>query len=315
MNEKSHNQMNFLSFWFVCHIRAFFYGLGELIRKPIASLMTLFVIAIAIALPAGLFVLLTDAQTLSKTFSSSPTISLYLRKDLASPQIELLNAEIKQIPGIEKTDYISPQQALSDFQQQTQITNIMQLLKQNPLPGVLVITPTKAFQSPARMQLLAAQLKMIPEVTRMQFDLIWIKRLYSILNIGKRLILLLAILFGIGVLLIIGNTIRLTTQNNQQEINILKLFGATSAFVRRPLLYRGFFYGLFSGLLAIGLVASMFWYLKTPILSLTQTYQINLNFSGLTLIQSAIILGSSSLLGLIGSWIAVQKHLLSEETS
>lgn len=308
------NQINPANYWFTCHLRALMFGLGELLRKPFSSFMTILVIAIALALPIGLFSLLQNAETVSKNFDGTPTLSLYLKQDLAEPQLVILKNELNKFNSIDKIQYISADAGLKEFETEAQIGNISQLLQQNPLPAVIIITPTLAAQTPEQMQALADQLKNLPEVTNIQFDVNWVKRLYYIIQSAERLALLLGVLFGIGVILIIGNTIRLATQSHRDEINILKLIGATSAFIRRPLLYRGFLYGFIGGLFSLILISLMFWWLKEPLFMLAESYQLDIQLSGLTLIQMIIILLIASLFGLAGSWIAVQKHLFTEET-
>ncbi len=313
MNEQKKTQLNYLSFWILSHIRALFFGLGELIRNPFASLMTLLVIGIAIALPAGLYILLQNVQTVGKDFSGTPTISLYLKSDAGDA--EQLKNSLQKMSDIQKIDLISPEQGLKDFEQQTKINNIAQLLQKNPLPTVLIVTPTADAQTPEKMGSLATQLKSRAEVADVQFDMTWVKRLYYIILTAQRLALLLGILFGIGVILIIGNTIRLTTQSHREEINILKLIGATSAFIRRPLLYRGFLYGLFGSFLALMLIFVMSSWLEGPVSELARTYDINISFSGPSFNEIFFIVGLSCLFGLIGSWFAIQRHLFKQESA
>lgn len=311
MTEQKNTQINRLSFWLISHFRAFFYGLGELVRHPFASFMTLLVIAIAVALPAGLYFLLQNVQTLGKDFSGTPTISLYLKPDAGDPQV--LKNSLTKLPNIQKIEIITPDQGMREFEQQTKINDISQLLQKNPLPTVLVITPEPDAQNPEKMGILATQLKNVSEVAEVQFDMTWVKRLYYIVQSAERLAIILGILFGVGVILIIGNTIRLTTQNHREEINILKLIGATSAFIRRPLLYRGVLYGFFGSLLALLIITVMSEWLKDPIYALAQTYNINVDFSGPSFSDILFIVGLSSLFGLIGSWFAIQRHLFTRE--
>jgi cell division transport system permease protein len=312
-NESKKMQMSRLSFWIISHIRALFFGLGELVRHPFASFMTMLVIGIAIALPAGLYILLQNVQTIGKDFNGTPTISLYLKSDAGDPSA--LKNSLQKMPDIQKVDMVTPEEGLKEFEQQTKINNVAQLLQKNPLPTVLIITPEKSAETPEKLGSLANQLKTMPEVAEVQFDLTWVKRLYYILMTAQRLALVLGILFGAGVVLIIGNTIRLTTQNHREEINMLKLIGATSAFIRRPLLYRGFLYGFFGSAVALVIISIMTLWLKEPIYALARSYDMNLSLAGLSFDEIFFIMGLSSLLGLIGSWFAIQRHLFRRETA
>lgn len=309
------NKLNPIAYWFMCHIRAFFFGIGELLRTPFASLMTLVVIGIAMALPSGLFVMLKNFENINQHWQGTPTVSLYLKQNTSEQQLKLLMQELKRIPSVASLGYISPQEGLQQFTQVTSFGKSLAQLKENPLPGVIVVTPNTNNTSPAALRNLLNYLQNLPRVELGQLDMAWIKRLYYIITIGKRFVYALALLFGIGVILIIGNTIRLTTQSHQREINVLKLVGATHAFIRRPLLYRGLMYGLFGGAIAWGLVSLVLWWLAEPAKLLASTYNNDLFIQGLSANVGFSIIGICALLGLIGSWFAVREHLLAPEES
>jgi len=304
-----HAQYSAVAQWYISHWRSLRVSMSDLFRKPLATLMTLMVIGVAMALPSGLYILLKNLQDINQHWNNNPSISLYLKKGTPDYQISAMLSRLRKNPGIAQVNYVSPAKGLQEFKKVTQFGNILADLNQNPLPGVIVITPTSVEQSPAKLQRMLARLQNNTEVDVGQLDLAWVKRLYYIVMIGNRIIYSLALLFGIGVLLIIGNTIRLTTQRYQDEMRILNLVGATRAFIRRPLLYRGLLYGFFGGLIAWLLVGITLWWLKTPAQSLAQSYNHNLLLHGLPLFTGLSILGISSLLGLIGAWITTHHQL------
>jgi len=309
MTTKSPVQYTLIAQWYTHHLRALLSSLDDLFRKPWATLMTLTVIGIAMALPSGLYVLLKNLQGINQHWNNKPSISLYLKKGTPDYQISALLSELKKSPNIDNASYISPAQGLQEFKKVTQFGKVLAELKQNPLPGVIVVTPTGRLQSPADLQQMLINLRHHSEVDVGQLDLAWVKRLYSIIAIGNRITYSLALLFGMGVLLIIGNTIRLTTQRHQEEMAILKLVGATDAFIRRPLLYHGLIYGVLGGMIAWLLVGITLWWLKAPAQSLAQSYNHNFLLQGLPFHTGISILGCSALLGLIGAWFAVHRQL------
>lgn len=314
MSTKSnHHQFNPIISWFLNHLRACVFGFGEVIRAPLASIMTVAVIGIAMSLPAGFYLLLQNFQSISKAWNDTPSISLYLKQGIASVQINQLLADLKNRHDIKTVTYISPEQGLNEFKKTTEFGDVADTLKNNPLPGVIVVTPIQHKQRPADMQSLFTNLKTLPTVDFAQLDIAWVKRLYYLITIGKRVIYTIAILFGIGVILIVGNTIRLTTQNHRQEIMILKLVGAKNAFIRRPLLYRGLMYGLFGGCLAWLFVSLSLWWLSSPTTHLAQTYGTVFVIKGLSPLTGASILLISAILGFLGSWLPIRRHLTAPE--
>ncbi len=305
---------NKINQFFILHLRAFLFALGEITRTPVASLLTVIVISVAMFLPTALYVALQNFSALNQYWEGTPHVSLYLKPGLSVLDSNNVIQELRCNPKIKKVDYISPQQGLNEFEKITGLEGALSDLKTNPLPGVLIITPQNAYQSPIGLESLLKSLNHFPNIDNAQFDLTWSKRLYYLVQISERITYALAILFGFGVILIIGNTIRLITQNNRQEIAVLRLLGATSAFIQRPLLYRGIIYGLLGGMLACIFVKLLMWWLAGPLGYLAESYQTQFNLLGFGLADALSILVICSIMGLIGSWISVHKHLQAPES-
>jgi cell division transport system permease protein len=299
-----------LNIYFLRHVQACLVSLGQITQTPLTSIMILIVIAIALALPASLFMLLHNTQQLSKTWQDSSQISLYLKKDTSSDRVQQLLQQLQTRPNVANASYISPEQGLAEFQRNSQFSDILNTLKTNPLPGVIVVTPS-ATATPATLQQLTTYVQNLPEVDQAQMDMTWVKRLHEILIVGKRIVLVLGCLLAVGVLLIIGSVIHLETQSHKQEIQVFKLVGATNAFIRRPFLYTGILYGLFGSIIAWFIAMSMLWSLSTPVKNLTQLYGSQFQLHGFGLGYSMLLLFIGILLGLIGAWLAVNRHLSS----
>lgn len=300
-----------LIIYFANHLHAVISSCGRLTRTPLATLMTLIVIGVALALPTGLFVLLQNIKTVSQGLNDSSQISLYLKMDVPANQIQNLMQRLRQQPDITAVKYISPQQGLAEFKLQTDFQNALSQLKENPLPPVVLVQPDSAFASPAPLNQLLQNLKKLPEVDVAQFDMQWIKRLYAIIDLSKRIVYAIGTLLGLGVLFIIGNTIHLTLQKYRREIEVFKLVGATDTFIRRPFLYTGMLYGLLGSLVAWFLVSILLWWLATPVKSLAALYGSHFLLQNLSLSSSLILIAIGIILGLIGAWLAVGKHLRS----
>jgi len=306
-------KLHHLHRWLENHLRACLFGLGELMRAPVASIMTLLVIGIAMAFPAGLYALLHNVEQLAKQWHNDPTISLYLQPHVSDEQVTALRQQLEQRSDIADVSYISPEQGLDEFQHHTELQAALRVLPENPLPGIIVVTPRMTLKSSAEIQNLLSSLSQLPNIDTSQLDTVWISRLYQLLTLGERMSYGLMLLFGIGVVLIVGNTMRLATQSHRQEILVMKLVGATAAFIRRPLLYRGALYGLFGGLIAWFLVDSFFWWLRAPALHLAESYHSLWRLQSLTVAAGFTILAACVLLGLLGAWFSVRHHFQSPE--
>lgn len=298
------------SMYLIAHMRAFILSLGKIIRSPFSSFITILVMGLALALPLFLFVLLQNAHQLTGKWQGTTTqISLYLRKNLGVQQVQDTVNQLKSNPEISSVKYISPADGLMEFATTTNTGHILGALQDNPLPGVVVIQPILSMRSPSQITQLVDQLQKLPEVKMAKLDQQWLIRLADILDLAKHIVLALAFLLGLGVLLTIGNTIRLATQKDRDEIAILRLVGATTAFVRRPFIYTGVLYGILSGAIAWGLVVGIIDWLQKPVTHLASTYTTNFYLQGLSISAGIALLCVSIFLGLCGAWLAVGNSL------
>ncbi len=291
------------------HLQVFFYSLGVLSRGPFATLMTAAVIGIALALPSGLNVVLQNAQQLSGGWDGAAQISLFLKRTVPEDEANRLARKIQNLPEVASVNYISRREALQEFQRLSGFGDALEALKDNPLPSVLVIHPTPTASTPAATEKLLQRLKGYPPVDIAQLDMQWVKRLYVIMELVRRGVVVLAALLALAVLLVVGNTIRLAIQNRRDEIVVMKLIGGTDAFIRRPFLYTGFWYGLFGGIIAWLMVVLSISLLRTPVSNLASLYQSAFDLSSLDLSSVFMLLSGSASLGLMGSWLAVSRHL------
>lgn len=291
------------------HAQVFFYSLGQLWRTPFAMLMTAAVIGIALALPTGLHILLNNAQAVSGGWDGVAKLSLYLKTSVSDDQAKTLRNRIRQMPEVAEVEYISRDQALAEFKRQSGFGDALTALDDNPLPAVLVITPKLQHNDAQAIQTLAEQLKRDKAVEFTQLDQQWLQRLYAIMDIVGRGVIILGTALALAVILVVGNTIRLAIQNRRQEIVVVKLIGGTDAFIRRPFLYTGFWYGLFGGIIALILVELALWVINGPVENLAGLYASHFSLHKLDAGTIFSLLTISILLGLGGSWLAVGRHL------
>lgn len=296
--------------YFIRHIQVFFYSLGQLSRAPISTLMTCMVIGIALALPTGLHTLLNNAQQLSGGWESTAQISVFLKKKIPESQAQKIKADIQRWPDVISVHYISREQALKEFQNLSGFGDALKALNTNPLPSVLVVKPKLSAQTNEQTtEKLLNKLQNLRQTDKAQLDMQWVRRLYAIMNIVERGVQILGFLLALAVLLVVGNTIRLAIQNRRKEIVVMKLIGGTDAFIRRPFLYTGFWYGLFGGIIAWILVSFTILSISNPIEKLTALYQNQFELNNISFLTALTLIMISIFLGLLGSWFAVGRHL------
>ncbi|RVU84231.1 ABC transporter permease [Leucothrix sargassi] len=295
------------------HKQAFTHSLMHLWQNPISTWITLAAIAIALSLPAGLYILLGNLKTLTDDKREVPTISLYIKQSITEQQAQDRAELLSELQDIENVKLIPRDDGLRYMQKIASAQDIIDTIgsDENPLPHVLVVTPRMTLfgDSGVDLDALALRLKNYPEVDDVEMDIEWVQRLRAILNIAERVVLVVGVLLGLTVLLVVGNTIRLNIENRREEIEVTRLVGATTAYIRRPFLYGGLWYGLFGGVMSLIIVHSSLLFMIAPVNQLARLYGSHYSVSGIGASVTLLILACSSLLGLFGAWLAMAQHL------
>lgn len=295
--------------WLLQHLQAAVFSLGQLARNPIGSLMTVAVIGIALALPAGFYLILDNAKRVTSGWDMTLQIAVYLNEDVSDDEAQQLAVELRGDESIKSVDYISRTEALKEFRELSGFAEAIDALSDNPLPAVLLVQPASAASDTAAFERLLARLQNLAQVDQAKFDRQWLQRLQAIIETVQRAVLVLSFVLGLAVLLIVGNTIRLGIYNRRAEIEITKLFGATDAFIQRPFLYTGFWYGVLGASFAAILITAAILLLSGPVRDLAALYASNYRLSGASLTQLLALFGIGVGLGLGGSWLSVQRHI------
>jgi cell division transport system permease protein len=295
------------------HLQALLGSLGRLARTPLSTLLTLMVIALALALPASLRLLVTNAQAATGNFANAIDLSVYLKTDVPLAKAQQLAEAARQRHDVADVTLISADQGLKDFRTYSGFGAALAALKQNPLPHVLHVRPRPESSSAAALEALRSYFTAWPEVDLVQVDSEWVMRFNAILEVLRRLLLIAAALLGVGVLAVIGNTIRLEIQSRRAEIEVTKLVGGSNSFVRRPFLYTGVLYGLGGALLAWGILALAVAVLGESVTTLARLYGSRYQLLGPDRGEVGILLGGGAALGWLGAWISAARHLRSIE--
>ena len=298
-----------ISSYLARHTHALLSSAGHLTRAPIATAFTVIVMGLALALPLGLEVLVRNVRAATGDFNGAVGISVYLKTGVSESRAKQLAGAARDHAGVASATLITADQALAQFRNQSGFGAALDALTDNPLPHVLAIVPTALAANPADMESLRRYLAAWPEVDTVQLDGDWVARFNAILGLLRQALLLAAVLLGVGVVAVVGNTIRLEIQNRRAEIEVTKLVGGTNGFVRRPFLYTGALYGLLAGLTAWLIVAVVLRLMTPTVARLAQTYGSSFLLDGPAARDLGLLVGAGILFGWLGSWLAAARHL------
>ena len=298
---------NRVSAWLLHHLQSMIFSLGKIYQAPATTIMTVSVIGITLSLPGGFYLFLKNIDAISGDFRSTTQISLFLDLGVTEDRARALEKEIAGMDNVVSTRFISREQSLEEFRRDSGFGKSIDTLSSNPLPHTILVEPGEVDTFTVRN--LLNRLQAMPEVEIAKLDTEWLERLYTIIEIARRSVTIITILFAFAVLLIIGNTIRLDIQNRYQEIVVTKLIGATDAFIRRPFLYGGVWYGFLGGIISWLIVEIGYLAIAGPLQRLNLLYQSDMRLITFSLHDFMILILSSTVLGLAGSWIAVARHL------
>lgn len=294
--------------WSKEHLRVLLFSLGKIARAPLAAGLTALVIGIALALPAGLYVAVRNLSTIGYSWQESLQISLFLKDSVSPERGAAMTREIGADTAVARAQYISREQSLAEFRELSGFGEALDLLQDNPLPAVIAVTPQRKLAK-ADVQALVERMSELPEVDLAKLDQQWLERLYAVLAIAERAVGIIALLLGLAVMVIIGNTIRLDIEARREEIEVMKLIGAPGSFVRRPFLYSGFWFGFGGGVLAwilVGIGTSM---LDAPSADLAALYGSDFRVSGLGIADGLSLIASGVVLGWAGAFVTVTRRL------
>lgn len=297
-----------LASWGISHVRCLLESLGRMHRRWVASLLSILVIGIALALPAGLYILVKNLDSLASSWHQSVQISLYLKQDISASEGQKLSDKLASEQNISATRFISADKGLAEFKKASHFGAALEALDSNPLPGVIEVTPDASLP-PAAVGDMVARMGALGAVDHAALDQAWLRRLTAILNLISRASWVIGILLSAAVLFIVGNTIRLDIENRRHEIRVMKLLGASNAFIRRPFLYSGIWYGLLGAIVAVIILVICRVALGGALDALTSSYDNSLHLQGFSVHETLVLLAGGIGLGWLGCAITVSRRL------
>ncbi len=293
--------------WLAQHRQALGLALQRLAANRLDTLLAALAVGIALALPAGGQMLLANALQLARNLSATPQISVFMALDAEPKTIVEVENKIRGHAGVAGLRRLPRSETLARMKKNQGLRDVIEALPGNPFPEAFVVTPRD--ESPAAMEPLRNEFAKLPKVEHVQLDSAWVSRLDALLRLGRIAVWLLAALFGVGLVAITFNTIRLQVLTQRAEIEVSRLLGATDAFIRRPFYYHGALQGISGGLVAWVIVSVAALLLQAPVAEIARLYAFDFSLELPPVIQGLQLLGVAAALGWLGSALSIGRHL------
>lgn len=293
--------------WLSQHAKALGTALRRLLRSPLSTSLSTLVVGIALALPAGGEMLLSNLLRISRQVSAKPQISVFMELAATQEDVAAVEERLRRYVGVIALDYVGRAETLRRYRETEGLGDVVAGLPRNPFPDAFIVSPRSA--APRELEQLQAEFARLPGVEHVQLDSAWVKRLDALARFGRLAVMLLAALLGVALIAVTFNTIRLQILTQRAEIEVSRLLGATAGFIRRPFLYFGVIQGLLGGLVALGIVWGAAQLLADPLRELAGYYSLDVSLADRQLPLAATLLGLAMLLGWLGARLSVAQHL------
>ncbi len=298
--------------WLAHHLHSLKISAQRFLDSPLATLFTVLVIGVAVALPAGLYVLLQNFDRAAGGVKPQAELTVFLKPEVDEEQGKALSMELAKQADIVSARFVSKAEGIRKLEA-AGLADIAAGLSDNPLPHSIILIPGKT--DPDTLEALAARIKTREGVERIQMDADWIKRLAALMDFGHDLVFMLSVMLGVALAAITANTIRLQIYAQKDEIEVARLIGATDRFIRRPFLYFGVIQGLAGGVAGWLLIILGSRIIQGSVAQVASAYGAIYQLSGLGLPELALLLGLSAALGWIGAFFAVGQALRTVENT
>ena len=283
--------------------------LADLMKRKFATLLTVLVIAVSLTIPTVSYLLWKNIHHATTQFYPESELTVYLHKNLSEEDANLVVEKIRQQEGVESLNYISRQESLNEFRHWSGFSEELDVLDDNPLPAVVMIKPSKAFNESQQRNELRENLDKIKGVQEVRLDNDWLEKLTALTWLVAHVAIFCTVLMAIAVFLVIGNSIRADVYSNQANIEVMKLLGATDQFILRPFLYTGMIYATLGGFFACIFSSLTIGYFTGAVKYVTDIFAVNFNLNGLGLVEFLFLIVVCIIMGYIGAWLSATRYI------
>ena len=292
------------------HLEAAKSAVSQFAKQHIGTFQILVMLAVAMTLPLTLYLGVQSAQAVVGKLNEAPQITLYMEREAGDQDEAAVRKLLADDKRIERYDFVGKDQGLAELQKNMGEQDLVAMLDENPLPDVFIVSPAGS-STPDAMRALQADLAKLPMVESAKLDAEWMQTLYQVNDFVGKIFYFLAVTLSLAFVLVAHNTIRLQILSRKEEIEITKLLGAPSSFIRRPFLYQAAWQSLAAAAVSLVLCAWLMNSTKPLVGQIFKPYGINIEWRFFYGWEVLLVLLVVTALGIAGAALATQQHLLS----
>lgn len=284
-------------------------ALADMLRLPLATFLTIMVIAISLTLPSLCYIVWKNVSQAAEQWYPTPQLTVYLDKSLDEQGGQNVVTQLQALDGVDHVNYLSRDQAMSEFRSWSGFSTALDMLEENPLPAVAIITPKIDFEGSDVLTTLRDRVSQVDGIEEVRMDDSWFARLAALTGLVGKVASVIGILMIVSLFLVIGNSVRLNIFARRDTINVMKLIGATDGFIMRPFLNGGLVLGALGAIISLIMTFLLVWQLADGVAKVASVFGTQFQIEGLLWEESLLILLLSAMVGWIAAWLATLQHL------
>jgi len=286
----------------------FRHALRDIGKNRFVNAVSVITIALSVIITCSFILFFINASDILTLWKKGVRIMAYLYQDVPAEKIPEIQKKISGLYSVEDVRFISKEEAFDVLKQQMKRqSSLLENLKENPLPNAFEIRMIASSQTWEKIEKLASQIQSIPQIEEVEYGQRWLARYSYIINLFKLSGYILGILFSVASVFIVANTVRLVLYSRRDEIEIMRLVGASDRFVKVPFYIEGVILGALGGIIGLIVLFITFVSVTSNIdQSITSgAFQIRFFSYGVML----IIFISSMFVGWLGCFLSL-KHII-----
>jgi len=234
-------------------------AIKDILDHRFLSVTTIITIAVSVLIAGAVALFLMNANDIMNTWKKGIRVMVYLKPDIPEIKIGELERRIQGMDGVRDVQFISKNEALQRLKNQMKRQpSLLENLKENPLPDAFEIRLGESFQNRNRIEALAERLSSLVQVEDVEYGQIWLGRFMSIINLFRLTGYAMGGLFFLAAVFIVANTIRLVLYSRREEVEIMRLVGATDGFIKAPFYIEGLIQGALGGVIGLAVLFVIF---------------------------------------------------------